>query len=159
MNPTVGRPRVRKRRLTARERAAIAEERRLREEKKKRIRRIKWLSAGIVLSLLIYAFTWRPPNRRIPYELEGKWQTTNEKYADRWFDIDSVLVDFGTGGATVSTGFIREVAVFSEPNRTMYTISYQANKAAMNQVSFYYDPTDGGTIRFAHMENIAWKKQ
>lgn len=29
----------------------------------------------------------------------------------------------------------------------------------MNQVSFYYEPAGGGTIRFAHQENIAWKKQ
>jgi hypothetical protein len=159
MNRPVGRPRVRPRRLTARERAAILEEKRLREIKKKRLRRIKWLGSGILLSVLIYSFSWHPPNRRVPYELEGKWQTEDDKYADRWFDIDSVLVDFGTGGATVSTGFIKEVAVNSEPNRTLYTISYQANKAAMNQVSFYYEPAGGGTIRFTHQENIAWKKQ
>ena len=124
------------------------------EKKTKSSNRPIWLGAVVVLLLLISLFNWHAPEKHIPDELVGKWETTDPNYSDRWFDIDSVLIDFGTGGATVSTGFIKEVKAVSEGNRTRYTITYLEDRAP-KEVSFYYD-NEG--IRFQHQESTIWKK-
>ena len=116
-----------------------------------------WLGAITVFLLLLALFSWHGPQKSVPSDLVGEWRTTDSNFSDRWFDIDSVLIDFGTGGATVSTGFIKEVKSVPDGNRTLYTISYSVD-GVPNEVSFYHDTSDG-TIRFLHQENIIWKKQ
>jgi hypothetical protein len=127
------------------------------KEKKSSKKREKWLGATVGLLLLIALFNWRPPDKHVPDELVGQWHTADPNYSDRWFDIDPVLIDFGTGGATVSTGFIKEVKAVSEGNRIRYTITYLENRAP-KEVSLYYDSGDGGTVRFQHQESTIWKK-
>jgi hypothetical protein len=130
----------------------------MKEKETKKSNRAKWLVAIVVLLLLIALFSWHPPDKHVPDDLVGKWETTDPNYSDRWFDIDSVLIDFGTGDATVSTGFIKEVKAFSEGNRIRYTITYLEDRAPKD-VSFYYDSGDNGTIRFQHQESTIWKKE
>jgi hypothetical protein len=49
-----------------------------------------------------------------------------------------VSISFTTGGATVSTGVIKEIKMASEGNRTLYTVVYDL-EGARNEVSFYYE--------------------
>ena len=101
---------------------------------------------------------WHRPPKLVPSDLVGEWHTTDPNFADRWFDIDPVLIDFETGNATVSTGFIKQVTAVPDGNRTLYTVSYSVD-GTLNEVSFYYDPSDDGSIRFRHQESTVWKKQ
>jgi hypothetical protein len=116
-----------------------------------------WATAAATLLVLLAAWFWPAPNKQVPKELMGEWHTTDPNYADRSFEIDSVCINFTTGGGTVSTGFIKEVKEVSEGSRTLYTISYTVDDAP-NQVSFYYDQSKGKVIRFKNQEKIAWKK-
>jgi hypothetical protein len=116
-----------------------------------------WAGAAATLLILLVAWAWRAPNKKIPNELVGEWHTTDPDYADRSFEIDSVCITFTTGGGTVSTGFIKEVKEVPEGSRMLYTISYTVDDDP-NEVSFYYDANKGKVIRFKNQEKIVWKK-
>ena len=93
----------------------------------------------------------------VPDELIGEWHTSNAIYSDRSFEIDPVSISFGTGGGTVTTGFIRKVSVVQQGARTLYTISYQTDES-VNKVYFYYETANRKVIYFRHQEGIVWTK-
>jgi len=93
----------------------------------------------------------------VPDELIGEWHTSNAIYSDRSFEIDPVSISFGTGGGTVTTGFIRKVSAVQQGAGTLYTISYQTDES-VNKVVFYYETAKGKVIHFRNQEDIAWTK-
>jgi hypothetical protein len=116
-----------------------------------------WAAVAVALLILLAAWVWPSSNKQVPKELMGEWHTTDPNYADRSFEINSVCINFTTGGGKVSTGFIKEVKEVSEGSLTLYTISYTVDDAP-NEVSFYYDQSKGKVIRFKNQEKIVWKK-
>jgi hypothetical protein len=116
------------------------------------------LESAAVLFLIAFAsWIWRPSNARVPDELIGEWHTSDPNYSDRSFEIDSVSVNFGTGGGTNTTGFIKKISAVPQGARTFYTISYAADDS-VNEMSFYYETAKGKVIRFRNQEGIAWTK-
>jgi hypothetical protein len=116
------------------------------------------LAAVGTISLITLAFwVWRSANTLVPDELIGEWHTSNAIYADRSFEIDPVSISFGTGGGTVTTGFIRKVSTVQQGARTLYTISYQTDES-VNEVCLYYETAEGKVIHFRNQESIAWTK-
>jgi hypothetical protein len=116
------------------------------------------LAAVGTISLVTLAFwVWRSANTLVPDELIGEWHTSNAIYADRSFEIDPVSISFGTGGGTVTTGFIRKVSAVQQGARTLYTISYQTDES-VNEVCLYYETAEGKVIHFRNQESIAWTK-
>ena len=93
----------------------------------------------------------------VPDELIGEWHSSNAIYSDRSFEIDPVAISFGTGGGTVTTGFIRKVSAIQQGARTRYTISYQTEES-VNEVCLYYETAEGKVIHFRNQESIAWTK-
>jgi hypothetical protein len=126
-------------------------------ETTKNMKRTIWAGTAAGLLVLLLAWVWRTPHKQVPQELVGEWHTTDPNYADRTFEIDSICINFTTGGGTVSTGFIKEVKEVPEGSRTLYTISYTVDDTP-NQVSFYYDPNKGKSIRFKNQEHVVWTK-
>ena len=115
------------------------------------------LAAAGTISLIILAFSVWQSDALVPDELIGEWHTSNAIYSDRSFEIDPVSISFGTGGGTVTTGFIRKVSAVQEGARTLYTISYQTDESVL-EACFYYETAKGKVIRFRHQEGIAWTK-
>lgn len=116
-----------------------------------------WASAGVVLLIMLASWICRPSNAQVPDDLIGDWHTSDPNYSDRSFEIDPVSINFGTGGGTVTTGFIKKVTSVSQGARTLYTVSYIADDS-VEEVSFYYDTARGKVIRFRNQEGIAWTK-
>jgi hypothetical protein len=116
-----------------------------------------WAGVAATLLLFLSAWIWRAPSKLVPYVLVGDWRTTDPNYGDRTFEIDPVCVTFTTGDGTVSVGFIKAVKEVSEGSRILYTISYTLD-GEPNQVSFYYDQTNGNTISFKNQTKVVWKK-
>ena len=113
-------------------------------------------TVGAISLIVLASWIWRPANTLLPNELIGEWHTSNAIYSDRSFEIDPVSIRFGTGGGTVSTGFIKKVSAVQQGARTVYTISYQTDES-VNKVVFYYE-TAKGVIHFRNQEDIAWTK-
>ena len=127
-------------------------------ETTKNMKRTIWAGTAAILLILLAAWVWPAPNKQVPKELVGAWHTKDPNYADRTFEIDSVCINFTTGGGAVSTGFIKEVKEVSEGSRTLYTISYTVDNTP-NEVSFYYDSNKGNSIRFKNQEKTVWTKE
>ena len=119
----------------------------------------RWLviAAGVTLVVLLFSYV-KLRHVNVPTELVGTWKTTNGSYADRSLEIGAVSISFVTGGGAEYTGFIEDIEAVSEHDKTLYTISYLVD-GMRNQVSFYYDASDGGTIQFKNQHNAIWKKE
>jgi hypothetical protein len=128
------------------------------EEKGKNLKGRIWMGLGVFVFVFVVVWNWHVPVRHVPDELVGTWITDDPNYSDRWFDIDPAAIDFGTGGATVSTGFIKEIKAAPEGNRTLYTITY-SDGGTPRDVYFYYEGTGSGVIHFQHQEKTAWTKK
>jgi len=120
-------------------------------------KKVFWISFAAV-ALIFLAFLMRPARHAaIPDELIGAWHTSDPNYADRSLEIDAVSINFGTGGGTVSTGFIKDVKAVSEGTKTRYTISYSVDNVP-SEVTFYYEGPKANVIRFKNQEKIVWTK-
>lgn len=125
---------------------------------KKMERRTRWLAIVALATLLILVFTYVKFRRvTVPPELVGTWRTTSSAYAEHPFEIGLASINFGTGVGTVSTGFIDDIQSTADNGRTLYTIFFSVD-GTHDQVSFYYDGSDGQTIRFKNQGGIVWKK-
>lgn len=120
-------------------------------------RRWFWMIFGASMFAILLLALPSPPSRILPLELIGKWRTTDQRYGDRYIEIDPVSISFGTGDATLMNGFIRQVEIFPEGIRTLYTISY-ADNGEEGQCSFYYSEEKGKTIYLENQPEIAWVK-
>jgi len=116
--------------------------------------------AAIALALL-YGACWylNPVDARIvPDDLIGKYQSADERYADRAVEINAVSINFATGDGQVSVGLVDRVKLTIEDGRMLYTIKYTVDDAK-DEVSFFYEPGPEQVIRFKNQEKIAWAKQ
>jgi len=45
-----------------------------------------------------------------------------------------------------------------QDNEVLYTIKYHNSDGVQYTLSFYYDATNGGMIKFKNQKNIKWRK-
>lgn len=95
----------------------------------------------------------------VPNALVGVWKTSAQKYADRFFEITADRVIFAIGGGKTNSHPIAEIETLREETRILYTITYLSAEAKKYKFSFYYDPANGGVIRFKNQQRIAWAKE
>jgi len=114
---------------------------------------------AVVVFAVLLGVCWyfTPSTKGVPEDLIGEWHATDANYADRGLEIDSVSINFATGGGKVSVGIINQVKVKIEDGRMLYTISYTSDEAK-NEVSFYYEHGKDQLIRFKNQEKTVWAK-
>jgi hypothetical protein len=112
--------------------------------------------AGIVVFGALMA-SLSPKQNDIPVELRGVWKTDEANHSDRFLDLSLVSVSFGTGNGTVSTGFIRNVAIVPQGPRTLYTITYR-DEEGDRELSFIYQP-DSATLQIKNQSRVVWRKR
>jgi hypothetical protein len=121
------------------------------------IRKMAAYSVAAFAALLGLSWYFQPPTSRVPDDLIGTYHTSDEKYAERGLEIDSVSINFATGEGKVTVGIVDSVKVRLDSGKMLYTITYTSDEAS-NQVSFYYEPGKDQIIRFKNQERIAWTK-
>ncbi|UCF92817.1 MAG: hypothetical protein JSW39_01275 [Desulfobacterales bacterium] len=121
--------------------------------------KLKWiLIIGPVL-LLAALFLWRSgASDELPHGVWGHWETTDSRYQDRFFEVSHATLAFGTGRGGVERYSIAGVEKASEGNGSHYTIHYNDEEGSDYKISFYYDPTNGGAIRFKNQKQIRWTR-
>lgn len=116
---------------------------------------------AIVLALALLATTLgcqSAKDNTVPNALVGVWKTSAQKYADRFFEITADKVIFAIGGGKTDSHPIAEIETLREEARILYIITYLSAEANKYKFSFYYDPANGGVIRFKNQQHIAWAK-
>ncbi len=98
-------------------------------------------------------------NSTVPEKLLGVWKTPHSKYADRFFEIKNDALIFGQGGEKIELHALADIHETWEGKSILYTISHLNHEGQRYTFAFYYDPTDGGTIRFKNQKQIIWTKE
>ncbi len=96
-----------------------------------------------------------------PDHLIGVWETTAPAYADRFFEINTNEVIFGTGEGMFDTYPITRIKMEEDrqEQKTLYIICYKNTARQEYKFSFYYDPANQGTIRFKNQKEMVWTKK
>jgi hypothetical protein len=115
-----------------------------------------WVLAGLA-ALGLLGSSIRPKPNDVPEELRGVWKTNEPAHADRFMELSVVSVSFGTGNATVSTGFIQKIETSPQGPRTLYTITY-TDEGEERNLSFFYEPASR-TLRLKNQDRVAWIRE
>ncbi len=119
--------------------------------------KLRWIIIGIAALVAFLVFLPGRPTP-LPDELVGVWTTSHPGYADRYLDLTKVTIIFGTGRESIDTNFISNVETTLQDKTILYTIYFHRVGGPEDKVSFYYDPGNGGIIRFKNQKHIEWKK-
>lgn len=113
---------------------------------------------GIAILVAFFALLPSRPTL-LPDQLVGVWKTSNLKYADRYLELTKVTIIFGTGKQSIDVNFISNVEKILQDKAVLYTVYFHRSGGPEDSVSFYYDPKNGGIIRFKNQKHIAWIKE
>jgi hypothetical protein len=95
----------------------------------------------------------------IPVAAMGQWVTTDSRYADRAFDLDSTQVVFhaGQGRKAADHHAIEAVRVRADGRRKRVNVTYRAEGSPMD-FSFWLENDTATVIRFVNQPDIAWTR-
>ena len=115
----------------------------------------------IIICLMVLSVCQCGRKTTIPEDLIGVWETTAPTYADRFFEITTRDVIFGTGENTSDTYPITKIKIEKDPveQKTLYIICYKNMEGQEYKFSFYYDSANQGTIRFKNQKEMVWTKK
>lgn len=94
----------------------------------------------------------------IPDGLSGVWVTSHPKYADRYFQLKDDVIIFGTGKETIELHALMNIDATPYGDIIHYTISHLNHYGQYYTFSFYYNPTNDGTIWFENQKHILWTR-
>jgi hypothetical protein len=114
----------------------------------------------IIIYLMVLAACRGGGKAAVPDELIGVWETTTSAYADRFFEIKTDEIIFGTGEEKFDTYPITKIKIEKDPveQKTLYIICYKNMEGREYKFSFYFDPANQGTIRFKNQKEMVWTK-
>jgi hypothetical protein len=115
----------------------------------------------IIFYLFIFSTCQCGRKTPVPEDLIGVWETTASAYADRFFEIKTDEVIFGTGEGKFDTYPITKIKIEEDPKEqgTLYVLCYKNIEGQEYKFSFYYDPANQGTIRFKNQKEMIWSKK
>ena len=113
-----------------------------------------------IICLIVLFACQRGAKTPVPENLLGVWRTAAPTYADRFFEIKTNEIIFGTGEEKFDTYPITKIKIEKDPKEqgTLYIICYQNVERQEYKFSFYYDQTNQGTIRFKNQKKMVWSK-
>ncbi|MGZ6210353.1 MAG: hypothetical protein ACXWL9_09425 [Syntrophales bacterium] len=115
----------------------------------------------IIIYLMVLSVCQCGKKTAVPDDLIGVWETTAPTYADRFFEIKTDEVIFGTGAGKFDTYPITKIKIEKnrEEQKTLYIICYKNTAGQEYKFSFYFDPANQGTIRFKNQKEMVWTKK
>ena len=119
-------------------------------------------STRIVVALAILAsLIGCGPERTktVPDELVGTWKTSAPKYADAYIEMSRTTITFGAGEAGSYVRSVSSVEKVREGGNTLYTVFYVDAQGVEYKLAFYYEPGNGGAMRWKNQQSIAWARQ
>lgn len=97
--------------------------------------------------------------KEIPAELIGVWKTSHARYADRFFEIRTEELVFGTGGQTSVTYPLTRFVSTESDTGTVYMIYYENEKGEESSMKMLYSGEGGGTLMDLNQTELIWKRE
>ncbi len=116
----------------------------------------------IVLAIALFATIigcQSQTSNTVPEKLLGVWKTSHPKYADRFIEIKNDVIIFGQGDGKSEFHAFADIESTREGKQIFYTIIHINHHGQRYTFAFYYDPDDGGTMRFKNQRRIIWTKE
>jgi hypothetical protein len=116
----------------------------------------------VIVIFLIVLLACQPGKKTpVPEDLIGVWETKAPAYADRFFEIRTSEVIFGTGEEKFDTYPITKMKIEKDHGEQgpLYIICYKNSEGQVYKFFFYYDPANQGTIRFKNQQEMVWTKK
>jgi hypothetical protein len=115
----------------------------------------------IIIYLIVLSTCQCGRKMTVPEDLIGVWETAAPAYADRFFEIKTDEILFGTGEEKSDTYPITKIKIEKDRGEqgTLYIICYKNIEGQEYKFSFYYDPANQGTIRFKNQQEMVWTKK
>jgi hypothetical protein len=122
--------------------------------------KLKFIFIPIFVLTIISVILFFPRQQtKFPKNLFGTWTTSEQKYTDRFFKLTQNTVNFGIGKKKTNIYDISKVEKVVQDNEVLYTIKYHNSDGVQYSLSFYYDATNGGVIKFKNQKHIPWTKK
>jgi hypothetical protein len=121
--------------------------------------KIKSILLAIAILASFLACQWKE-NKVVSDELAGVWKTSAPKYKACFFELNENLIIFVNGHLlkNIDVNFISKIKIIHRKRDILYNIYYENLENQEFKFSFYYDPSNGGVIRFKNQEKIEWRK-
>jgi len=99
--------------------------------------------------------------KSIPEELLGVWETSDPRYAETYFEFGLNMLSFKDKEGNITDHMITSIKrKKTEGNNWLeYKIKYKNKETKEIEFSFYYDPTDKGSLRLKNQELIVWQRK
>ncbi len=118
-------------------------------------KRLAFLLLGVVLTSVI-GCQFRSEHRVPPYLL-GKWQTDSPRYKGLNFEVTENNLVFKTVEGRLNS-FVISGLESSAQGETIATVFYGRQDDLQINVAVFYEPTNGGQIRFRNQLNTIWRR-
>ena len=99
--------------------------------------------------------------KSIPPEMLGVWKTSAPKYEGCFFELTKDKLSFANEAHLDSFVFhrISRIEIITpRAKKLLCTLYYKGSEGQKSEFSFYFDPSDGGSIRFKNQTTIKWVK-
>ena len=115
---------------------------------------------ALAMCTVLLACESKGPNS-LPPEMLGVWKTSAPKYEGCFFELTRDKVSFANK-AILETFAIHRISKIEittlRAEKLLCTVYYKDSEGQKYEFSFYYDPSDGGSIRFKNQTTIEWVK-
>lgn len=115
---------------------------------------------GVLLIIVIGRTVLNGPGamqRTLPEELCGVWVTANPEYSDRYLELGSDFITFGTGGVNSRrfevTGFDRDR---DEKGRDLNTVYFRDVDGSKFSRQFHVSTDNGRQLVFHNQPDVVW---
>ncbi|MGD2246650.1 MAG: hypothetical protein PVI11_08900 [Candidatus Aminicenantes bacterium] len=95
-----------------------------------------------------------------PDELIGTWKRTDSQYERAFFELTQEKIIFGTLSGEVNAHTIKKINQEKVPDTAeiLYTVTYVNIEGKEFKFPFYFNPENGGTVRFQNQPEVIWIK-
>ncbi len=122
--------------------------------------RCKPIIAALAICAVLLACESKGP-KSIPPEMLGVWKTSAPKYEGCFFELAKDKVSFANKNYLESFVIhkISKIKITTPSvEKLLCTVYYKGSEGQTSEFSFYFDPSDGGSIRFKNQTAINWEK-
>ena len=120
----------------------------------------KLIIAALAISAVLLACESKGPES-LPPEMLGVWETSEPKYEGCFFELTKDKLSFANKSHLESFAIhkISKIEITTpKTEKLLCTLYYKGSEGQKYEFSFYYDPSDGGSIRFKNQTTIKWVK-
>ena len=115
-----------------------------------------------MLAILMIAFLHGCVKKAVfPDEMIGTWKRADSKYERTFFELTQDKIIFGTLKGEVNAHTIKKIKKEKVPGteETLYTVTYVNIEGKEFKFPFFFNPENGGTVRFQNQPEVVWIKE